>query len=160
MARCPGCLGEFDDFDGPVHRYIGASAACWHLYGRVLAGELPGRNPLGVDAYAAQHPGIESPQSKQSVAIHLITLEAVLRRDIPVEEAVSVRNQAVDAGRRQRNGYRWLDPAPTGWPFTLADVVAGIEPDTWAVGVLESWKALHPLLIARWTDEVLSDHGT
>ena len=34
---CPGCGLELEVVDGPTHDYIGASPACWALYGQVLA---------------------------------------------------------------------------------------------------------------------------
>src|SRR5689334_6930416 len=76
---CPGCGLVLPELDGPRHRYIGASAACWALYGEVLAsiyGDESRRRllQLVVDSYAVQHPGSPGRRAAQSVAIHLMTL--------------------------------------------------------------------------------------
>ena len=79
--------------DGPTHRYIGASAGCWALYGEVLAREYGDYalyvpvHRLTVDAYAAQHPGEASRRAVQSVAVHLIRLHFRLERDLPHTQA-------------------------------------------------------------------------
>ena len=87
-SACPGCGLVLPDHDGPVHDYIGASAACWQLYGRVLArdyGEfgMPDEHKFIVDAYAVQHPGENVPRARQSVGLHLIRLCLMLERDAP-----------------------------------------------------------------------------
>ena len=63
MTDCPGCGLELPQRDGPVHPYIGASAACWSLYGEVLTREYGdasyrSAHRLTLDAYAVQHPGV------------------------------------------------------------------------------------------------------
>ena len=73
---CAGCGALVPVTDGPTHPYIGASPGCWAIYGEVLAREYgeyayPPVHRLTVDAYAAQHPGVPSRRSIQSVAIHL-----------------------------------------------------------------------------------------
>src|SRR5215470_5556610 len=76
---CIGCGALVPDVDGPAHRYVGASPGCWALFNAVSVRHY--ENPaLGavhqflVDAYMAQHPGTPSPQSIQSVTVHLISL--------------------------------------------------------------------------------------
>jgi hypothetical protein len=69
----------FAAVDGPVHRYMVSSAGCWDAFGQVLAADYssPERmafHQLVVDAYAAQHPGGDTPQQIQSVGLHLMTL--------------------------------------------------------------------------------------
>lgn len=78
-SACPGCGLVLPAHDGPRHAYIGASAACWALYGRALerayndpsCREVP---QLVVDSYACQHPGEAGRRAAQSVGIHLMTL--------------------------------------------------------------------------------------
>ncbi|HEX2142473.1 MAG TPA: DUF5946 family protein, partial [Candidatus Limnocylindria bacterium] len=76
-VRCPGCgVRLAGDPDGPRHEYIGASSPCWVMYtelgARLAEHLLPGRHV--VDAYAAQHPGVDGRRQRQSVALHLIGL--------------------------------------------------------------------------------------
>jgi len=87
LTLCPGCGLLLPAADGPTHSYIGASAACWALYGQVLAIEAgtyrqPAWHRLTVDAYAVQHPGIPERRSIQSVCVHLISLCLMLEHDI------------------------------------------------------------------------------
>src|SRR4051812_1460015 len=92
LVSCPGCGGMFPEMEGPIHRYMESSPACWATYGEVLALEYS--NPayaenyrFGVDAYAVQHPGRPSPQSIQSVAVHLIRLCLLLECGLELSRA-------------------------------------------------------------------------
>jgi hypothetical protein len=155
----PGCHARLEAIDGPAHRYIGASPACWDIYARLL-GDPSMRNaalePLLVDAYAAQHPGDHSTQAAQSVAVHLVVLEAVLGHDMPLARAVSLRVATVEMGRRGHS-YPVLGPVPGTWDLTIADV-AGVEAekeraataDPYVRSVWEAWKGLHRPLIEEW----------
>jgi len=56
--------------DGPAHAYMLSSPGCWAAYGELLAREYSDSayrrlHRLSVDAYALQHPGIDTPQSPQ-----------------------------------------------------------------------------------------------
>lgn len=160
MERCPGCRVALAALDGPAHRYIGASPACWAVYGRLMAGEpplTPNRTaPLLVDAYAAQHPGEDSPQERQSAAVHLIVLHGAAHLELTAGDLVPLRVTAVEEGRR-RGGYPRLLPAPDSWEITIhsiaeaadqgtRDRLAGAYPST----VLESWSGSHGETIAEW----------
>lgn len=166
MSLCPGCRAELPEIDGPVHRYIEASPACWAAYGRLQAGEPPlapfWTQALIADAYAAQHPGVPSPQAIQSVAVHLVTLEAVLGERREPSEAVWIRTRAVERSRAGAVSFGWLEPRPEVWRETLADVIAGETPhdraviaDRWVRAVLEGWREQHAETITAWTDAVL-----
>ncbi|HEX2370073.1 MAG TPA: DUF5946 family protein [Acidimicrobiia bacterium] len=156
---CPGCQVRLSDTGGPTHRYIGASPACWDLYTRLLAGEPPMPpsrwSPLLVDAYAAQHPGDDSPQATQSVAVHLVVLTAVIAEDQPITDAVELRVAAVEVGRAI-GGYPKLDPVPSGWDLVIADLVgaaaSGELPPLadYDTGVQQRWAALHGETIQGW----------
>ena len=144
---------------GPTHRYIGASPACWGLYTGLLAGEpsIPPSRwfPLLVDAYAAQHPGGDSPQATQSVAVHLVALTAVLVAGRPIADAIALRVAAVESGRAA-NGYPKLDPVPSEWNLTIADLVAAaasqrvppLRDYVWEVR--QRWADLHGRTIQNW----------
>lgn len=78
-TKCFSCGALVKDIDGPVHRYMDSSPGCWATFGEVLAREYSAVNyglnhRLTVDAYALQHPGKHSPQSIQSIAVHLVSL--------------------------------------------------------------------------------------
>ena len=79
LAACPGCGLVLPARDGPAHPYIGASPACWALFGELLAREYADPryrrvHRTTVDAYATQHPGVPERRSVQSVALHLAGL--------------------------------------------------------------------------------------
>lgn len=156
MELCPGCLVEFDPVDGPTHRYLGASPACWRQYTNSLASDLP-LGPLSVDAYAAQHPGVSSPQAIQSVAIHLITLVAVQRLGVGAEQAVRLRQHSVELSRRGKIELRWLEPRPDDWTSNLDGVLRGELSRVWTFGVMDDWIALHGATVMGWTKAVLSE---
>lgn len=159
-SECPGCRAPLPDSDGPTHRYIGAAPACWVIYSNLLAGvpPLPDTNtaPLVVDAYAAQHPGESSPQATQSVAIHLVTLFAILDRGHDPAEAVRFRTAGVELGRRSGHGYPKLLPVPGRWATTIADIVTANDSDRpglvdgYVRDVLARWQDLHGELIEQW----------
>ena len=159
-SECPGCRAQLPDSDGPTHRYIGASPACWVMYSNLLAGFPPlphtRTGPLVVDAYAAQHPGESSPQATQSVAIHLVTLFAILDRGHDPAEAVRLRATGVEVGRLSGHDYPKLLPVPDRWDITIADIVTADDSDRaglvdgYVRDVLARWHALHGELVEQW----------
>ncbi len=71
-----GCGARVPDIAGPVHRYMESLPGCWAAYGEIIAREygdiaFATAHSLTVDSYAIQHPGQPSPQSVQSVGLHL-----------------------------------------------------------------------------------------
>lgn len=152
ITKCEGCYAELEEVDGPTHRYIGASSACWAVYTELLATGVPPsrRSALVVDSYAAQHPGGSSPQATQSVAVHLVTLAAVIDHGHPLDQLVALRRAAVESGRRT-GGYPKLEPVPAHWPATVADLAKRPElVDSFVEGVIEEWQALHREKIESW----------
>ena len=158
---CPGCKASLEPVDGPTHRYIGASPSCWKIYTDFGAGGYPivGADKYGnllVDAYAAQHPGVDSPQARQSVAAHLVTLWAILRAGADVEKAIDIRVRAVSVGKRT-GGFEWLEPAPESYPLTVAGLISSEPIDAASIdlmvgGVLGSWSINHERAIKDWYD--------
>ena len=145
------------DTVGPTHRYIGASPGCWAVFGDVLAREYSDMryaqaHRLTVDTYAAQHPGTPSPQSIQSVAIHLISLHLIFDRGYDHPRATKAIQQA--AGRKA--AYRWLEPPAFLGPITVLDV-HGVEDaaeyaqrvEQWARSVWAAW-APHHATVREW----------
>jgi hypothetical protein len=100
---------------------------------------------LTVDTYAVQHPGRPSPQSIQSVAVHLISLCAVLERKLGFEAATSILRAAADTMK-----FEWLEPPPGRGAVTVAEVaraeafedhIAAVK--SWAAGAWEAWSPHH-----------------
>lgn len=136
---------------GPTHPYVTTSPECWSLFNQTA---LERQYRLLSDAYMAQHPDGEDPRQVQSVAVHLITLEAVLVGRQPLKTASAVTAAAVDLGRAM-GGYRRLH-RPETWTATIADVAESqIEPEMYAREVLESWHAMEGPQIERWVVETL-----
>jgi hypothetical protein len=161
---CPGCGLAYLRSDGPTHAYIGASAGCWARYGELLALEygaprLMRWHRLTVDAYAAQHPGVEGRRSAQSVHVHLAGLYLVLERGLEAP-AVARAMQALADGRR----HEWLDPPGLATPVGLPDVIHAAggadyadKVRTWAEAVWRAWGAHHALIRGE-ADAALTSH--
>ena len=156
---CPGCGGCFPAAaGGPVHRYMESSPGCWAVYGEVLAREYGNReyyrmHKFTVDAYAVQHPGRPSPQSIQSVGVHLIRLCLMLEQGADAERATAVMQKAA----ADKLAFRWLEPPPSRGAITVADVhraASAGEHATrvreWAESTWNAWSA-HHATVRGWT---------
>lgn len=134
--------------NGPVHRYMESSPACWARYGELLARgyadfRYMAAHQLAVDAYAVQHPGRPSPQSTQSVGVHLVSLCAVLEQGLPVAQAAALLKRCADTG-----GFEWLPPPAERGALTVLHPLAAPTPETHAQRVREwahaCWSAWSP----------------
>ena len=146
--RCLGCALTLPAHGGPAHPYIGASPACWALYGELLAREygplnLPEGHRLTVDAYAVQHPGCPERRAIQSVPVHLIGLHLVLERN-EAPGRVTVRLGRIIAHLPKPH---WLEPPQPNGALTVRHVLAA-QADEYAERVREwataVWRAWHP----------------
>ncbi|CAN5820879.1 hypothetical protein BH23ACT11_BH23ACT11_21050 [soil metagenome] len=157
VQPCPGCGALVPDVEGPVHRYLGASAGCWAIFGEVLKKEYGDYrywpvHHLTVDAYAAQHPGTPSPQTIRSVAVHLIGLHLFLATGLlPTDRAMKEKQRAAN-----RKDYVWLDPPASLGEVTLVDVRQAETPtkhkefvEKWAESVWKAWEPHHEI-VRRW----------
>jgi len=158
---CPGCGVVLPAVDGPVHRYMESSAACWARYGEILAREysdpelMQECHRLTTDTFAVQHPGRPSPQSIQSVAIHLIALHAVLDLGLSHEQTRALLSRAADNMQ-----FQWLDrPANLG-AVTVADVArAGSNAEhieavrSWANAAWQAWSP-HHAQVRAWMERL------
>lgn len=147
----------FPELDGPTHRYLQSSPGCWSAYGEVLAREYS--NPsyaaehrLTVDAYAVQHPGRESPQTIQSVALHLISLRLILREGYTTQNATRAMQQAA----KMKSKFHWLLPPATRGSVTVADVHKATSAKDhkemvrkWAEEAWVAWSEHHDI-ITQW----------
>ncbi|MFK8031369.1 MAG: DUF5946 family protein [Gammaproteobacteria bacterium] len=156
MQTCPGCKLESPSLNGPVHRYMESSPACWATYGKILAREYSSPDymavhRLTVDAYAVQHPGRPSRQSVQSVAVHLISLFMVLERKLSHQEATAVIGRSVE-----ELDFTWLEPPPNKGELTVENVIQAKTAEQhcylveqWAGEVWTAWSP-HRAQVERW----------
>jgi hypothetical protein len=126
---CIGCGASVPDVDYPAWRpekYPEAtSSGCWKIYCEAILvreyGEwnYPPIHRLTVDAYAAQHPGIETPQTTQSVISHLTAINLVLNRDFSFEMATEKMGQLIE---EYKDDFSWLEPPENRGGITVIDV--------------------------------------
>lgn len=157
LTECEGCGLLAPVRDGPVHRYMTSSPACFAQFGRVLAADFsdPLRmlaHQLVVDAWAVQHPGSPSRVTAQSVWIHLATLCLVLERDGDPADGPRLHRAMVE-----RPAFHWLEPPQrTDWlrvdHMLRGDADAAVLAREWAQSAWEHWSDHHDT-IRRWLDE-------
>lgn len=157
MSVCCGCGALLPSVDGPTHRYMSSSPACWAAYGQVLAREYADRrlspaHRLTVDSYACQHPGTPSAQSVQSIAVHLCRLFVILECGFPFERANDVMLEV----KRFEHRFHWLTPPSTLGEITVLDALAVTGPTAhiemvrrWADSVWSAW-SVHHETIRNW----------
>jgi hypothetical protein len=160
LVPCPDCRALVPDVDGPTHAYIGGSAGCWAAWGELQARAyadptLAAVMPLAVDAYAAQHHGLEGRRQAQSVWAHLVSICAILERGRTPADGIRVKQDLL----RPDPVFAWLEPPADPGPVTVLDVAAasGLEiadvVRRWARAVWDAWSVHHPAIRAR-SDEV------
>jgi hypothetical protein len=184
MDVCPGCGVRYPAWSGPTHAYIGASAACWSTYTTMNAGGDPSppliagstvaraipasgkENPsiaanMFVDAYAAQHHGLESRRAIQSVCIHLLVLHGVFKRGKKPADAMWIRVRTL---RNRGIALHWLTPPPLGEALSIRHLFPGGGVDQvasradYVASVHDSWNRLHGPQLDEWYERfVLSD---
>lgn len=151
LKKCFGCFGEFEDADkdGLPHPYIGATSACWAVYGQILVKEYSDPaygqvHRLTADAYGAQHIGDQADRrARQSANVHLIALYLSLEKKMPEKAILMFLKEATSLKRNwpsvvQRDNPAWL---------TVQDVVKATDPSShaefvhqWAASVWEAYK--------------------
>ncbi len=150
-SKCPGCGALLPEINGPTHRYMEGSSACFDLFGKVLAAEYSDAllfrvHRLTVDTYAVQHPGSgQSRQQIQSVGLHLARLYIQMASERSPEET----NDVMLGFAIQKASLEWLTP-PAKFRVTVADVApfAGGARHaetvrTWADATWEDWSEHH-----------------
>jgi len=160
-AACPGCGLVLESCTGPTHAYVGASPACWELYGRLRTGRdasdardtEPRLRRLIQDTYAAQHPGAADRRALQSVAVHLMGLCVLLERGGEDRRLMPVLGRMPP---RPTLDLHWLTPPSPNGHLTIADVM-GAGPgqaasvEAWARDVWSAW-APHHATVRGWLD--------
>jgi len=150
--RCCGCNQEFPEANGPTHAYMLSSPGCWAAFGELLVREYSDPayrrvHRLSVDAYALQHPGVDTPQSRNSVGVHFSRLSLLLGRGWPIERA----NDAMVAITAKKMDYPWLVPPASRGELSLKHVLLAEGPsdhciavEQWALSVWQAWTEYHP----------------
>jgi hypothetical protein len=161
VAECIGCGALLEDRQGPTHRYLESSPACWAIYGEVLAREyshpeLMEVHRLSVDAYAVQHPGRESISTINSAAIHLMRLCLLCEEGLEMKYA----NTMIKILSDDKRSFRWLTPPASRGEITVADVwkTNSIEEHKtmvkeWALSTWQAW-APHHATIREWLQPI------
>jgi hypothetical protein len=128
-----------------------SSPGCWAAYGELLAREYQDAayaplHRLSVDAYAVQHPGVDGPQARNSVGIHLSRLCLILDRGWPINRA---NNAMLDITARKKS-YPWLTPPAIRGSLSVKHVLATSEAtghgkavEQWARSVWQAWAEYH-----------------
>lgn len=156
---CPGCWVKFEGVDSPTHRYIGASAACREIY----TGSWPGIRRWWFPPWDRW----SSTPTRRSTR--------VTNHRGPRTRPPSTSWCGVDTGSRDGSwpghpgpggcgrsrptgsGYQKLEPAPSTWELTIADVAGaetgterGLVANRYIRGVWEAWRDLHGGQIEDW----------
>lgn len=122
---------------------------------------------MTVDTYAVQHPGTPSPQSIQSVAIHLVRLHLALERGLEPAAANAVMQRAAGDGGKPSplaGHTRWLDPpAALQQTVTAVDVHRAADAaehraavERWAAAVWDAWRD-HHAVVREWAAVVVGE---
>jgi hypothetical protein len=160
-SNCPGCGLVLPVHAGPTHAYLGASPACWRLYGQASTLSWGQRDGLPllrlvVNAYGAQHPGTNQVRAVKSVAVHLMGLCMILERGAQAEPQIVPLRDPRPA--RRTLDLHWLDPPhPNGTlsvrgPLDAAgrdEHAASVE--AWARDVWAAWEPHHET-VRGWLD--------
>ena len=181
LSPCPGCGARFPPYDGPTHRYIGASAGCWGLFNWSLVGgqtdaiglaaqsripdcivPIPAHTDtqaldlMFADAYGVQHHGDDSPQAIQSVAVHLLNIHGI------ISGKTTRPRWAIDRGLRTRGVFHKLEPPALGSALTFrhlfpgGGVVTPITRSQYVLSVYETWMALHRSTVEQWWERYVA----
>ena len=144
-----------------------SSSGCWATYGEVLAREYEQpeffrMHKFTVDAYAVQHPGRPSPQSIQSVAVHLIRLCLMLEEGAGAERATAFMQKAAAS----KTAFRWLDPPSLQGEITVADIHRAASAEehaalvrAWAELAWNAWSTHHET-VRGWLSAVSPAPGS
>ena len=172
--RCLGCGAFFPPHDGPTHRYLGASAACWALFNSFAVLQDPEatdllprsripETPVAIpacndasldslfgDAYGVQHHGDESPQAVQSVAVHLLNIHGV------IAGKTTLPGWALGRAVREKGVFHKLKPPALGSALTIRHLFPGggvlipVTQTQFVLSVYEAWMSLHRATVQQW----------
>src|SRR5262245_40927303 len=175
LSTCPGCGALYPAFDGPTHRYLGASAACWAVWnysvvsgdpdfeGLISRSRIPDRvaaipssrnassfDSVFGDAFGVQHHGEDSPQAIQSVAGHLLNIHGI------ISGRTTQHGWALARALRVKGVFHKLQPPLLGSALTIrhlfpgGGVVTPITRTQFVLSVYEAWMSLHRSTVEQW----------
>ncbi len=161
LVPCPDCRALVPDVDGPTHAYLGGSAGCWAAWGELQARgyvdlAAAAAVPLAIDAYAAQHPGLEGRRQAQSVWVHLVSLCAILEQGLVPADGIRLKHEML----RDDPVFRWLAPPADLGAITALDAAAAPAEELggvvrrWAASVWAAWAAHHAAIRERTAGEL------
>jgi hypothetical protein len=161
LVACPDCRALVPDVDGSTHAYLGGSAGCWAVWGELQARgyvdlAAAAVMPLAVDAYAAQHPGLEGRRQAQSVWVHLVSLCAILEQGLSPADGIRLKHEML----RDHPVFSWLQPPADPGSITVLDATAadaeelGAVVRRWATSVWEAWAEQHGAIRERTVAEL------
>lgn len=167
---CRGCGLELPKYAGPTHAFMGASPACWRLYGQASTLSWGHRDGLPllrlvVNAYGAQHPGTEQVRALQSVAVHLMGLCTILERGLHSEPRLLHLRERERRTAPRTLDLHWLEPPRPNGTLTVrgaleakgkAEHAAAVE--AWARDVWAAWEPHHET-VRGWLDQVSPRDG-
>jgi hypothetical protein len=145
------------DVAGPTHAYIGASPGCWGVWGEVQArsfasAAIAAVQPLAVDVYAVQHPGLAERRAIQSVWVHLVSLCLILEGGRSPADGIRAK-QLLLAGPRS---FSRLEPPASRYSMTVLDLAAVTDPGVmpnivrqWAHVTWDAWRPHQDAIRAR-----------
>jgi hypothetical protein len=160
ISTCPGCGLVLQPHSGPTHAYVGASAACWALYGQLPTsfgvGAVRNRvRRLALDTYALQHPGRPEMRSVQSVAIHAMGLCVLLERGTEDRRIKPVLGRLPS---HKAPALHWLEPPRPNGTLTIRSCLGTDEAEgyaaaveAWAADVWAAWEPHHDT-VRHWLD--------
>jgi Family of unknown function (DUF5946) len=160
LSVCSGCGLVLPLHGGPTHAYVGASPACWSLYGQLptafgttAVGDTVRR--LVLDTYAVQHPGKPQLRSVQSVAVHAMGLCVLLERGAEDRRAKPVLGRRPT---RRAPALHWLEPPHPNGTLTIRSTLGADGAENyatavgaWAADVWAAWEPHHDT-VRRWLD--------
>jgi len=155
FIHCTGCGASVPDIQGPTHKYLGAFPGCWKIFGDILAKEYSDQaymrvHRLTVDAYAVQHIGDKSPQTIQSINLHLLALCVALEHGVKYSFIPQIMNKKI---KEYKNVFAWLSPPKYFGAITVVDVAKAKNAkeheklvSDWAKAAWDSWKHHHKII--------------
>jgi Family of unknown function (DUF5946) len=163
LGACPGCGLALPELEAPTHAHLGASPACWALYGQLLVhayrDDACSRvHRLIVDTYSVQHPGGAEPPAIHSLGLHLTGLALLLERGVGPQQATKLLARIC----QRQPAFRSLEPPLPNGSITVSDVLA-VPPgeraqavERWARDVWDVWEP-HHATARSWIDAGLGE---